>query len=249
MGALSHSASPMSSRSQSATKPNKTMGIGVVLKQLQAEFPDVTLSKIRFLESEGLISPQRASSGYRKYVQADIDRLRYILTTQRDNYLPLKVIREQLDAMDSGAITPIMKTVDAQPMISPEQFRKPVVTRLTDTDVAEQAHVDVDFVAELASVGIIKPDPAGFFTVDDVRIVSTADALGEFGFDVRHLKSLKNTASRQASLISQAATPVARSRGEGAKERAEEMSQQMTALVVSLHASLVKNELHSQLGY
>ncbi len=249
MSTLSNSVVKVTATAAVAPKPKKTMGIGAVLKQLQTEFPDVTMSKIRFLESEGLISPQRASSGYRKYVQADIDRLRYILTTQRDNYLPLKVIREQLEAMDSGEVTPLLKTVEAQPIIGPEQFRKPAKTRLSDVDVADQAGVPPTFVAELATVGMIRPDRSGYFTADDVRIVSTAQALGEFGFDVRHLKSLKNAASRQAALISQATTPVARSKGEGAKERAEEMSQHMTALVVSLHASLVKNELRDQLGY
>lgn len=78
------------------------MSIGVVLDQLHKEFPEVTVSKIRFLESEGLVSPQRTASGYRRFTQQDVDRLRYILTTQRDNYTPLKVIREQLEAMDSG---------------------------------------------------------------------------------------------------------------------------------------------------
>ncbi|MDO4762536.1 MAG: MerR family transcriptional regulator [Corynebacterium sp.] len=234
---------------QSPAKPQKTMSIGVVLEILNAEFPDVTVSKIRFLESEGLITPQRTSSGYRRFVQADVDRLRYILTTQRDNYLPLKVIREQLEAMDSGAVTPILKTADAQPMISPEKFRAPAITRLTDSDVASQAGVEVSFVVELANAGIIKPDASGFFTVDDVRVASTAASLGEFGFDLRHLKSLVNAANRQASLISQAVLPVARAKNADAKQRAAEMSQQITAHVASLHAVLVKNAVRDQIGY
>lgn len=234
--------------SSPAPKPEKTVSIGAVLKQLKPEFPEVTASKIRFLETEGLLAPQRASSNYRKYVQADIDRLRYVLTRQRDYYLPLKVIREELDAMDSREVIPIMKTADAQPMISPEQFRKPAVTRITDAEVAQQSGVELQFVIDLANVGVIKPDQSGFFTADDVQVVTTANALGEFGLDARHLKSLKNTASRQAALISQAVTPIARSKSEGAKERAEEVSQRMSALVVSLHAIMVKTELRDQLS-
>ena len=84
------------------------MSIGVVLERLRTEFPDVTVSKIRFLESEGLITPQRTASGYRRFTEEDVERLRYILVTQRDNYLPLKVIREQLEAMDSGHVTAIL---------------------------------------------------------------------------------------------------------------------------------------------
>ena len=129
-----------------AAKPAKTMSIGVVLERLRAEFPDVTVSKIRFLESEGLITPQRTASGYRRFTEEDVERLRYILVTQRDNYLPLKVIREQLEAMDSGHVTALLSAAssDAEPMISPENFRAPVATHLTATDVAEQAQAHPD---------------------------------------------------------------------------------------------------------
>ena len=115
------------------------MSIGVVLETLNQQFPDVTVSKIRFLESEGLISPQRTASGYRRFTQEDVDRLRYILTTQRDNYTPLKVIREQLEAMDSGQVTAIVSAGHAETLLSPQQFKAPVVTRLTDVEVATQA--------------------------------------------------------------------------------------------------------------
>ena len=231
-----------------AAKPTKTMSIGVVLDRLRSEFPDVTVSKIRFLESEGLITPQRTASGYRRFTESDVERLRYILVTQRDNYLPLKVIREQLEAMDSGAVTAILTTAEAAPLISPENFRAPVLTRLTAADVASQAGAEEKFVGELTDAGLIRTDESGFFTADDVRIVHTASALGEFGFDIRHLKSLRTTANRQAGLIGQVASPVAKSKGDGARQRAEELSQQMTALVVSLHASLVKNALRDELG-
>ncbi|WP_373369961.1 transcriptional regulator FtsR [Corynebacterium cystitidis] len=225
----------------------KTMSIGVVIERLREEFPDVAVSKIRFLESEGLITPQRTDSGYRRFTEDDVERLRYILVTQRDNYLPLKVIREQLDAMDSGQVTAILSATDADPIISPENFKAPAPTRLTDTDVAEQANATGEQVMELVKIGVLTPDSAGLFTADDVRTVTTALALMEFGFDSRHLKSLRNTASRQADLIGQVAGPVAKSQKDTAKAQAEELGQQMTALVVSLHASLVKKELRNRL--
>lgn len=228
-----------------ARTAQKTMSIGVVLEKLTAEFPDITVSKIRFLESEGLITPQRTSSGYRRFTQTDVDRLRYILVTQRDNYLPLKVIREQLEAMDTGAVTPLRRN-DTEPLVSAESFKAPVATRLTDSDIAEQAGTTAQNVAELIGAGVIKSDSSGFFTADDVAIVSTALQLKEFGFDVRHLKSVRNTASRQADLISRASTPMARSKGDG-KQRAEEMNQQMMALVVSLHGNLMKSILREEM--
>ncbi|WCZ38878.1 MerR family transcriptional regulator [Corynebacterium jeddahense] len=233
-----------------AAKPAKTMSIGVVLERLRAEFPDVTVSKIRFLESEGLITPQRTASGYRRFTEEDVERLRYILVTQRDNYLPLKVIREQLEAMDSGHVTALLSAAssDAEPMISPENFRAPVATHLTATDVAEQAQAPQEAIDEYISLGLIAPDAAGLFTADDVRTATTALSLAEFGFDARHLKTLRTAAARQADMINQVAEPVAKSGKVTAKQKAEEIGQQMSALVVSLHASLVKNELRRQLG-
>jgi transcriptional regulator, merR family len=224
------------------------MSIGEVLKLLTPDFPDITLSKIRYLESEGLVFPQRTSSGYRKYVNADVERLHYVLTTQKKTYMPLKQIKKQLDAMDSCSVIPITKAATAQTIISPEEFRKPAITRLSDVEIAEKAGVELQFVIDLANVGIIGPDQSGFFTADDIQVVSTASALSEFGIDARHLKSVKNAASRQADLISQVVTPLVRSNKDGAREQAEEMSRQMSALVVSLHAILVKNELRNQLG-
>lgn len=227
-------------------KKAKTMSIGVVLEQLNQQFPDVTVSKIRFLESEGLITPQRTASGYRRFTQEDVDRLLYILTTQRDNYTPLKVIREQLEAMDSGQVTAIVSAGKAETLLSPDQFRAPVITRLTDVEVAEQAGSTEAEVAGLVKIGLITPDASGFFDADDVSVVSAAVALKAFGFEERQLKSLRNNARRQADLIAQVASPVANSNSDTAVQKAEELSQQMTALVVSLHATMVKTDLRHE---
>ncbi|WP_080795001.1 MerR family transcriptional regulator [Corynebacterium pacaense] len=251
MSALRHTASGGTTAKQApqAAKTTRTMSIGVVLERLHAEFPDVTVSKIRFLESEGLITPERTASGYRRFTESDVERLRYILVTQRDNYLPLKVIREQLAAMDNGSVTAILGAPGAEPLVTPEKFRAPAATRLTDTEVAEKAGVEVPMIEQLISAKLIKPDASGFFTNDDVLIASAAGALAEMGFDMHQLRSLGNAASRQADLISQVADPVARGKSDVARERAEELAQQMCALVVNMHASLVKNSTREQLGY
>lgn len=245
MNAVAKSSAAVRPKKGKGTKV-KTMSIGVVLETLNKQFPDVTVSKIRFLESEGLITPQRTASGYRRFTQDDVDRLRYILTTQRDNYTPLKVIREQLEAMDSGQVTAIVGAGQAETLVSADQFRAPVATRLTDGDVADQSGATVDQVASLVKIGLIKPDASGFFTADDVSIVSAANALEAFGFDSRQLKSLKNNAARQADLITQVASPVANFKSDNARQQAEELSSQITALVISLHATLVKTDLRRE---
>ncbi|WP_284852423.1 MerR family transcriptional regulator [Corynebacterium rhinophilum] len=240
------SAAASARRKSPNTKKAKTMSIGVVLETLNQQFPDVTVSKIRFLESEGLISPQRTASGYRRFTQEDVDRLRYILTTQRDNYTPLKVIREQLEAMDSGQVTAIVSAGNAETLLSPQQFKAPAVTRLTDAEVAQQAGATEADIATFIKDKLIKPDAAGFLNTDDVAIASAAVALQAFGFSASQLKSLRNSARRQADLISQVAAPVAHSNSDTAHQQAEELSQQMTALVVSLHATLVKTDLRHE---
>lgn len=228
------------------SKKAKTMSIGVVLDNLTKQFPDLTVSKIRYLEGEGLITPQRTSSGYRRFTEADVDRLRFILTTQRDNYTPLKVIREQLDAMDSGQVTAIVSAGSTETLVKADQFRAPVITRLTDTDVAEQAGVREVDVATFTALGLITPDASGFYTADDVAVVTAAQRLKAFGFDSRQLKSLRNNARRQADLIAQVTSPVANSKSNTALLKAEELAQQMAALVVSLHATLVKTDLRNE---
>lgn len=224
----------------------KTMSIGVVLDRLREEFPDVTVSKIRFLESEGLITPERTASGYRRFTDEDVERLRYILITQRDNYLPLKVIREQLDAMDSGKVAAVI--TEPAPAVSAESFRPAAPVRLTDTEVAERAKTTDADVAELIKAGIIAPDASGLFSAVDVQIATTAAALKEFGLDARHLKTLRTAASRQADLVTRVTDPIAHSGKDSARQEADELAQQIFALIVSLHASLVKSELRNQLS-
>lgn len=246
MSPASQAASQSAPRPGSAHKTRKAKSIGVVLESLRAEFPDITVSKIRFLESEGLISPQRTKSGYRRFTDEDIARLRYILVTQRDHYLPLKVIREQLEAMDSGQVTALVGTNTTQHLVSADSFRASGPRSFTDTDVASQAGVEIGFVTELVGAGLIRPDAAGFFAADDISIVTTAWSLQQLGFDIRLLKSLRNGARRQADLVNQVAGPLAHGKSDNAQQQAEELSQQISALVVSLHTSLLKNTLREE---
>ena len=230
----------------SARPSAKTMSIGVVLERLREEFPDVTVSKIRFLESEGLITPQRTASGYRRFTDGDVERLRYILTTQRDNYLPLKVIKEQLDAFDSGKVAAVI--TEPAPVVAPESLRAPGSARFTESELAGAAEVGEDTVTALIGAGLISPDASGLFGADDARVVAGAAALKEYGLEARHLKSLRTAAVRQADLIARVTEPVAKSGKESARQEAEELGRKIASLVVSLNASLVNSELRDQLS-
>lgn len=220
-----------------------TASIGDVWKQLKPEFPDVSLSKIRFLEAEGLISPRRSQSGYRRYSRDDIARLRYILTLQRDNYMPLKVIREQLEAGDAGKVTPVSEKRAVAGALSPEQFRSEDIRRLTRADVTARAGVEDSFTGTLIRMGLIAADPAGFYSADDVAIVQLAFQLTEHGLDGRHLKSLMTIAHRQLDMVARVSDPLAHARDDNARQRAQETAREVSALMLSLNAVLVKGNL------
>ena len=232
------------------------MSIGSVLDRLRPDFPDITISKIRFLESEGLISPERTPSGYRRFTIADCERLRFVLTAQRDQYLPLKVIKEQLEAIDSGVATLGAQRSPSRPRtlvvapgeVSPEEFRTDREVRVSRDDLVTRAGIDDNFLAELLRAGLITPGPAGFFDDDAVALAVTAKAMSEFGLEARHLRAFKLAADREAGLIAQIAGPVAKGRDAGARDRAEEMVRELAALSLTLHTCLVKAAVRSALG-
>ncbi|AEF41583.1 Possible transcriptional regulator [Hoyosella subflava DQS3-9A1] len=226
-----------------------SMSIGSVLDQLRPDFPDVTISKIRFLEAEGLISPQRTPSGYRRFSSADCDRLRFVLTAQRDHYLPLKVIREQLDAIDHGSTHegPVVKLPRTFASTSDAFANDNSTGRISREALCERSGVDDQFVGDLVSAGFVVPGNAGYFDVDAVLLVKTAWALSEFGLDVRHLRSLRMAADRQAALLAQIAGPVAKGREAGARDRAEELVRELGSLIVTAHGALLKASVREEL--
>ncbi|MGC4932130.1 MerR family transcriptional regulator [Gordonia sp. DT30] len=219
------------------------MSIGSVLTLLREDFPDVTISKIRFLESEGLISPERAPSGYRRFSQSDCERLRFVLTAQRDRYLPLKVIKEQLEAIDHGNDGPAAGTrllSSARSVVAPATDFGSRGDRVSRESLIDRTAVDSAFVTELQRSGLLTPGPAGFFDEDAVRLVEAAAALASYGVETRHLRAFKVSADREAGLVAQIASPIAKGKGTGARDRAEELVREIAALSVTLHTQLVK---------
>jgi DNA-binding transcriptional MerR regulator len=229
------------------------MSIGEVLAALRADFPDITISKIRFLEAEGLVEPSRTASGYRKFSHRDVDRLRYVLTAQRDHYLPLRVIKDHLDAIDRGLEPPELGTpgpraprvvvaVDGMP--DPEAFvREGAEVRLSRQELLEAAGVEDAQLAQLESFGLIAKRPGGHYDADALLVASTVAEISRFGLEARHLRAFKSAADREVGLIEQVVAPLARQRSPEARARADEVVRELAALSVRLHAALVKTSI------
>jgi DNA-binding transcriptional MerR regulator len=222
------------------------LSIGAVLGQLRPDFPDVTISKIRFLESEGLIQPARTASGYRQFTQADVARLRFVLAAQRDHYLPLKVIKEQLDAADRGApserpaLTSVPVSAPPNGLPGPDEFADSPVRRLTQEELLEQAGIDAATLRELEQYGLVRPGAAGFYDTECAAVARLVRTMGEYGIEPRHLRAFRASADREVGLLEQIVAPLYRQHGEDARGRADEALRELAALSVGLHTLLVK---------
>jgi DNA-binding transcriptional MerR regulator len=206
----------------SGTPSRGSVSIGQVLDELSAEFPDISPSKIRFLEAEGLIQPLRSSSGYRRFSAADIKRLRFILTAQRDEYLPLRVIKERLDALDGAAA---------------DRAVPPVA--MTRSELLAAAGAAEELLAELEDYGLIRR--ARSYGTQTLSVLLSAVQLGEYGIQPRHLRAVKAAADREAALVEQAVAPLARQKG--SREPALRAAQDLAGHIARLHATLVEDGL------
>jgi DNA-binding transcriptional MerR regulator len=236
------------------------MSIGAVLELLRPDFPDVTISKIRFLEAEGLVTPQRAASGYRRFTAYDCARLSFILTAQRDHYLPLKVIKAQLDAQPDGEVPPFgspygvprLVSVDSAPgragtETGSDAAPAPTRVRLSREDLLERSGVESELLTALLKAGVITTGPGGFFDEHAVVILQCARALAEYGVEPRHLRAFRSAADRQSDLIAQIAGPVVKGGKAGARDRADDLAREVAALAITLHTSLIKSAVRDVL--
>jgi DNA-binding transcriptional MerR regulator len=236
------------------------MSIGEVLERLRPEFPEVSISKIRFLEDQGLVEPERAPSGYRRFSPADLERLRYVLSVQRDHYLPLRVIREHLEAMDHGrgpnsmpgVADSIGRSVGAPvgvPVAGRPRLVEPATETLTRADLVAAAEGDERLVADLESFALIEPAPgssgrvAGTFDAEALAVVTAAAELAGFGIEPRHLRTFRTAAERQADLVEQVVAPLRQHRGPGPAGRADEASREIASVALRLHAALLKGAI------
>lgn len=216
--------------------------IGAVLDQLHEEFPDLSVSKVRFLDAQGLVSPQRSESGYRRYSQADVERLRFVLRAQRDRFWPLKVIREALDAYDRGLTPDDESFTSATPSVpkppidgdvpTAEEFdAAPERLSLTREELVRGSGADTQLISELETFGLIKPGTDGHFDTFDLAVANAAVELGEFGVGARHLRSFRLAADRELGLVEQ--VPL----------RDETQRIEIARRCLALHIALVKGGL------
>lgn len=221
------------------------MSIGEVLTRLRPEFPDVTISKLRFLEAEGLVEPWRAPSGYRKYTAEHLEQLRYILAAQRDRYLPLRVIREQLEAVQRGervlglppappipalpppappipALSPPVPSAASAPAVAPaprrpegELAREVAETRLTRPQLIERSGLDEAGLADLEQYGLLPVPATGYYGAEALTIARIAAQLADYGLEARHLRPYRATADREVGLLAQLVPPLSHQAGRG----------------------------------
>jgi DNA-binding transcriptional MerR regulator len=225
----------------SALPARQTVSIGEVLAQLRPDFPDVTISKIRFLESEGLVEPERSPSGYRRFSHDDVARLRYVLTVQRDHYLPLRVIKEQLDRIDDGVELPVGGRPGA-PHRVPGPARDARDMRLSRHALLEATGISTDLLTELESYGLVTARGATFDAAA-LLVARTAGELAAYGLEPRHLRAIRSAAERQVGLVEQVIAPMMRQRGAEARGRAEEAAREIARLTTRLHAAMVDTQL------
>lgn len=220
------------------------MSIGAVLNALREEFPEVTISKIRFLEAEGLIEPQRTPSGYRKFSPGDLERLGHVLRMQRDHYLPLKVIREHLDAVERGEAVPL-------PVVGRQRTggevlevqEGPTVARVGRSELLAAADIGEAELEEWESYGLLVPLADGTYDADAVTVAALVAELGHFGIEPRHLRVMKAAADREAGLVEQVVAPLKRHRNPQTRALAEARTKELAALTTKLHAALLKTAL------
>jgi len=234
------------------SKRSDLLTIGEVLNQVRSEFDDISISKIRFLEAEGLIVPSRTKSGYRKFSSSDVEKLRYILRMQRDHYLPLKVIKEHIEAIDRGLkpeIDEIEKPKVPSALVDLNQLGiKKSNIRVTREELIANTSITDQDLRESEDYGLIKvlADKRHYddIAVKTARVIA---ALSGFGLEPRHLKFLKSGSDRESSLIKQVASPMSRSKRPDAGEQALEMMREISNLTNQLHFILVSSTLDEEI--
>jgi DNA-binding transcriptional MerR regulator len=228
------------------------LSIGEVLALLKEEFPDVTISKIRFLESQGLLDPERTPSGYRKFYDGDVERLRWILRQQREHYLPLKVIKGRLRP---GAPSPAEDESEESPQ-SEASHESPVLSgasssaSFTVDELAQATGLSSDDLAELERYGLLVGHPVAgvvYYDEDSLRVASVAAGFMKFGVEARHLRMYRTAAEREASFLEQVVMPMVKQRNPEARRQALDALDELARLGQGLRASMLRQALRGYL--
>ncbi|AXK45081.1 MerR family transcriptional regulator [Brachybacterium saurashtrense] len=211
------------------------LSIGQVLEILRDEFPELAHSKLHYLESEGLIAPERTPAGYRKYSREDVDRLRFVLRAQRDRFWPLKVIKEHL--LEHGIDSEVTSIASRPGPTSALQ-----AVRLDRRGLLREAAVEEDFLAELEQFGMLA-EGVLFYGAAELEIVTAARDLAEEGLHPRHLVMLRTAAERQAHMIRSVARPRSRTGDAAARGEAENFARDLGESMITLHSAMLRTNL------
>lgn len=209
--------------------------IGQVLARLSPEFPELTPSKLRFLEEQGLVSPARTQSGYRKFCSGDVDRLRLILSMQRDHYLPLKVIRSYLDDLDAG----LNPTLPGGATPGPSMLS--AARRLTRDELLREASASASLLHDAITASIILP--AEHYSEETLNVLRSLVELQRSGIEPRHLRGFRGAAERELGLIESALVPLARRKDSSSRAKAHETAVEIAGQLEVVRSSLIRSAL------
>lgn len=223
------------SRGRKGQSSPALLSIGQVLARLAHDFPDLSNSKLRFLEEQGLVSPSRTQSGYRKFSPADVERLRIILSMQRDHYLPLKVIRGYLADLDAGRSPSIPGASGTVSTIIPagRRYRR--------EEIVKEAGASASLFNDAITASLITPSES--YTDATLDVLRSLVALKRCGIEPRHLRGYRSTAEREVSLIESALLPISRRDDAASRARAAELSGEIAGQLDVIRASLVRSAL------
>jgi DNA-binding transcriptional MerR regulator len=232
---------------------HKSLTIGAVTKALAQEFPDISISKIRYLEDQKLLAPRRTPGGYRLYSQGDVARLRTILRMQRDEFLPLRVIRQELAAGRGGdAEVPARPARDgARPWRPSVSVREPSGALYSLEDVLEETQADAKLVRELEEYGVVKGEVRGgarYFDETEREIIRAVTELAQYGVGGRNLRVFRSSADREANLLQQILAPSLRSRNPQRRKEALEALENLAAVATHLKHLLLIRDLRKIAG-
>lgn len=229
------------------------MTIGAVCKSLSREFPEISISKIRYLENQRLVEPRRTPGGYRLYSADDLARLRTILRLQRDEFLPLRVIRQELaigraDGAGEALVAPGEPRAKARRM--PQVVASTVGPVRTFDELLEASGADAELVRELEAFGIIGPrgDGAPGYDENECEIVRAAVELARYGVGARNLRVFKTSADRESALLQQLLAPALRSRSAERRHEATEALEDLAAVTTHLKHLLLIGDLRAMLA-
>jgi DNA-binding transcriptional MerR regulator len=220
---------------RSAAPRESLLSIGQVLARLSPEFPDLSPSKLRFLEERHLVTPARTDSGYRKFSPADLDRLRFVLTMQRDHYLPLKIIRTYLDELDAGRQPTLPGgTTQAPSILSTDR-------RYTRAELLREAGATVMLFNDAISASLLLP--AEHFGDDTLQVLRALVELQKSGIEPRHLRGFRAAAERELGLIESALIPVSRRKDASSRAKAAELAREIAGQLEVVRGSLIRSAL------